>query len=770
MNLLAKNLEVTLTRAIKLTEEYNHEYSTTEHLLLALLDDPEARNALICCACDIPRLYNDLKEFALENFQPHCGDGKISVKPTIAFRRVIQRAGIFVNAEGLKEIDGANVLAEIFSEHESFAAFYLLEQNIKRVDIVNYILHGITRTKHTVVRPNIIPTSMKIKDNKLFQSPHIDAIAAESQKEGSPLTNYCINLNQAAKNHSLDILIGREDEVERTIEVLSRRNKNNPLYVGEPGVGKTAIVEGLALKIVRKEVPEIMSAMTIYSLDMGSLVAGTRYRGDFEERIKSVIREVESTPYAVLFIDEIHSIIGAGSTSGSSLDASNLLKPALARGSFRCIGATTFKEYRGHFEKDQALVRRFQLINVEEPSSEQTVKILNGLRKFYEKHHNVTYTKGAVSAAVLLSERYMPNRHLPDKAIDLLDEAGSHVKLKNSATKVKKIVSAKDVEAIVSKITHIPIKALTADDAERILHLDGELKKTIYGQDKAISEVVSAMKFSYAGLRNQQRPIGCYMFYGPTGVGKTELAKQLAKLINMEFIRFDMSEYVEQHSISRLIGAPPGYVGFEQGSLLTDAVYKNSYSVVLFDEIEKAHKDIYNILLQIMDYGRITDSNGRFINFCNCIVILTTNAGAFEMSKSAVGFERAARSGEDTEEIKKLFTPEFLNRLDAQIHFAPLDFGTVIQVVSKYISQLAVQLKERDVALDVSQAAKEFIATTGYDPHNGARPLERFITKTVKQSLVDEILFGKLTKGGYVSIDFKDGQLQFDIHGKGEIH
>jgi ATP-dependent Clp protease ATP-binding subunit ClpA len=761
--MLAKNLEISLHKALSIAREYKHEYSTLEHLLLALTEDPDAKTVLTGCNVNIGELVSKLKNFLQTELNALIAENIKETKPTAGFQRVVHRAAIHAHATGKKEVNGANVLAEIFSEHESYAAYFLNEYNITRLDVLNYLAHGMVKYENLSNEERNISNGFAAVNKNPDEESEADeenndsSVSQKDTKESlNALNAYCINLNKKAEEEEIDILIGREEEIERTIEILCRRTKNNPLYVGEPGVGKTAIAEGLALRIVRGNVPAILKNAVIFALDMGALVAGTRYRGDFEERIKTVIKEIQKLPYAVLFIDEIHTIIGAGSTNGSSLDAGNLLKPALARGNFRCIGSTTFKEYQTHFEKDRALVRRFQRIVVEAPSVENTIKILRGLKPYYEDHHKVHYTAGAIEAAVTLSERYINDRNLPDKAIDVLDEAGAHQKL-ITGSKQRRVVTVKDIENIISKIVHIPTKSISTDDAQKLQNLETNLKSVIYGQDKAIQELASAIKLARAGLRNHKKPIGSYLFSGPTGVGKTELARQLAQLISMELLRFDMSEYMEQHSVSRLIGSPPGYVGFDQGGLLTDAVNKTPYAVVLLDEIEKAHHDVYNLLLQIMDYGKLTDHNGRNINFCNTIVIMTTNAGAYEMSKSPLGFGREEREGEDKEQIEKLFTPEFRARLDAVIPFSPLSSETIKAIVDKFIQQLEAQLADKGIRIEIDKEVRKFLAIKGYDKKSGARKLEKLLDEKIKKSLADEILFGKLVKGGKVQV-FLDGE------------
>ncbi|MFV9876013.1 MAG: AAA family ATPase [Rickettsiales endosymbiont of Dermacentor nuttalli] len=758
--MLSKNLELSLHRALNIALEYKHEYATLEHLLLALSDDPDAKNALRVCNANIALLCNRLKEFLNRELSTLACENLIEAKPTAGFQRVVHRAALHMSNDGQKEITGVNVLAEILGEHESFAVFFLHEQSVTKNDIINYIIYNANKTEN-VVQSNSNVQLQKSRVNNREETDNISSILKESKDLPNVLVNCCVNLNKMAEEGQLDILVGRDNEIERTIEVLCRRTKNNPLYVGEPGVGKTAIVEGLALRIVKGMVPISLKNAVIFSLDMGSLVAGTRYRGDFEERIKAIVREIQKLDSAILFIDEIHTIIGAGATSGGSLDAGNLLKPVLSRGKLRCIGATTFKEYKDHFEKDNALTRRFQKIVVEEPSVANTIKILKGLKSYYEEHHGIRYTKGALEAAAILSERYITERHLPDKAIDVLDEAGSHHKIMNK----NKIITVRDIENIIARIAHIPSRALSINDSHKLMKLQDELKKVMFGQDKAIEELVLAIKLSKAGLRDSKRPIGCYLFSGPTGVGKTELAKQLALLIDMELLRFDMSEYMEQHSVSRLIGTPPGYVGFDQGGLLSDAVSKNPYSVILLDEIEKAHRDIYNILLQVMDYGHLTDNTGKTINFTHSIIIMTTNAGAFEMSKPVLGFGKTRREYEDTEQINLLFTPEFIGRLDAIIPFSPLSLETIAYVVDKFLKHLSAQLSERSVIMSITNHAKNYLCQLGQENQTkGARIIEKTIDEKIRKKLADEILFGKLAKGGKIEIDLLDDQLLFNYH------
>ena len=755
--MLSRNLEQTLHRALGLAGERRHEYATLEHLLLSLGDDADAMGVLRACGVDVDKLKRDLTEFLDKDLAGLVTERGGDPKPTAGFQRVVQRAAIHVQSSGRDEVTGANVLVALFSERESHAVYFLQLQDMTRLDAVNFISHGIAKA------PGRSQPRAAKGDGPGNEEPGQER---EEKGRGAPrgqdaLANYCVNLNKKAEQGKIDPLIGRDQEIERTIQILCRRTKNNPLYVGDPGVGKTAIAEGLAKRIVEGDVPEVLAKSTIYSLDMGSLLAGTRYRGDFEERLKAVVTELEAQPGSVLFIDEIHTVIGAGATSGGAMDASNLLKPALSQGTIRCIGSTTYKEFRTHFEKDRALVRRFQKIDVTEPSLEDTVKILQGLKTNYEKHHKVRYTPEAIRAAVELSAKYIHDRKLPDKAIDVIDEAGAS-RMLLPENKRRKTVTLKDVEDIVAKIARIPPKSVSTDDRETLKNLERDLKAMVFGQEKAIETLASAIKLSRAGLRDPEKPIGNYLFSGPTGVGKTEVAKQLAKTLGIELIRFDMSEYMERHSVSRLIGAPPGYVGFDQGGLLTDAIDQHPHAVLLLDEIEKAHQDLYNILLQVMDHGKLTDHNGKNVDFRNVILIMTTNAGASDMAKPAIGFERAARVGEDEEAIKRMFTPEFRNRLDAVVTFAGLSPEIVAQVVEKFVMQLEAQLADRNVTIELSSAAKEWLSERGYDPLYGARPLARVIQEYVKKPLAEELLFGKLAKGGSVKVGLRDGALTFD--------
>ncbi len=755
--MLSRNLEQTLHRALSFASERRHEYATLEHLLLGLTDDSDAATVLRACGVDLDKLRQDLTEFLDKDLSGLTTDRATEPKPTAGFQRVVQRAAIHVQSSGRDEVTGANVLVALFSERESHAVYFLQLQDMTRLDAVNFISHGIAKAPgRTTQRPaqGSSATPPESGEHEREEKPG-------GRRNQDALSTYCVNLNKKATAGKIDPLIGRDTEIERTIQILCRRTKNNPLYVGDPGVGKTAIAEGLAKRIVEGDVPDVLAKSTIFALDMGALLAGTRYRGDFEERLKAVVNELENQPGAILFIDEIHTVIGAGATSGGAMDASNLLKPALASGSLRCIGSTTYKEFRNYFEKDRALVRRFQKIDVNEPSVEDTVKILKGLKTNYEKHHKVRYTDEAIRAAVELSAKYINDRKLPDKAIDVIDEVGASRMLLPEA-KRRKTVTLRDVEEIVAKIARIPPKSVSADDKETLRNLERDLKSMVFGQDRAIEALSAAIKLSRAGLRDPEKPIGNYLFSGPTGVGKTEVARQLASTLGIELIRFDMSEYMERHSISRLIGAPPGYVGFDQGGLLTDAIDQHPHGVLLLDEIEKAHQDLYNILLQVMDHGKLTDHNGKTVDFRNVILIMTTNAGAADMAKEAIGFGRTAREGDDEDAVKRLFTPEFRNRLDATITFAGLTQDIVGRVVEKFVMQLEAQLADRNVTIELSSAAKEWLAERGYDRLYGARPLARVIQEHIKKPLAEELLFGRLVKGGAVRVTLKDGKLDFE--------
>jgi ATP-dependent Clp protease ATP-binding subunit ClpA len=758
--MLSRNLEQTLHRALSLASERRHEYATLEHLLLGLADDTDAATVLRACGVDLDKLRADLSEFLDKDLAGLATDRTGDPKPTAGFQRVVQRAAIHVQSSGRDEVSGANVLVALFSERESHAVYFLQLQDMTRLDAVNFISHGIAKAPgRTASRP----VAGSGNGPQGGDGPHEPEREEKPSRRGQDaLTNYCVNLNKKAVAGKIDPLIGREQEIERTIQILCRRTKNNPLYVGDPGVGKTAIAEGLAKRIVEGDVPEVLAKSTIFALDMGALLAGTRYRGDFEERLKAVVTELEAQPGAILFIDEIHTVIGAGATSGGAMDASNLLKPALASGSLRCIGSTTYKEFRNYFEKDRALVRRFQKIDVNEPSLEDSIKILRGLKTNYEKHHKVRYTDEAIRAAVELSAKYINDRKLPDKAIDVIDEVGAS-RMLLPENKRRKTVTLKDVEEMVAKIARIPPKSVSADDKETLRNLERDLKSMVFGQDRAIEALSAAIKLARAGLREPEKPIGNYLFSGPTGVGKTEVARQLASVMGIELIRFDMSEYMERHSVSRLIGAPPGYVGFDQGGLLTDAIDQHPHAVLLLDEIEKAHLDLFNILLQVMDHGKLTDHNGKTVDFRNVVLIMTTNAGASDMAKEAIGFGREAREGEDDEAIKRLFTPEFRNRLDATITFAALTPETVGRVVEKFVMQLEAQLADRNVTIELSSAAKEWLAERGYDRLYGARPLSRVIQEYIKKPLAEELLFGRLVRGGAVKVTLAEGKLAFEI-------
>lgn len=758
----SNTLEQAIHAALAQANERRHELATLEHLLLALIDEPDAARVMKACSVNLEELRGTLVKYIdedLTTLETNI-EGSEAV-PTAAFQRVIQRAAIHVQSSGRTEVTGANVLVAIFAERESNAAYFLQEQDMTRYDAVNYIAHGVAKDPS-------FGESRPISGTPEFDDPGADGGADDIPEGDTALGKYCVNLNAKAEKGGIDPLIGRDYEVERCIQVLCRRRKNNPLLVGDPGVGKTAIAEGLAWKIVEGDVPEVLAKTTIFSLDMGALLAGTRYRGDFEERLKAVVNELENHPDAVLFIDEIHTVIGAGATSGGAMDASNLLKPALQGGKLRTMGSTTYKEFRQHFEKDRALSRRFQKIDVNEPTVDDTVKILKGLRTHFEEHHRIKYTNDALKLAVELSDRYINDRKLPDKAIDVIDEAGAAQHLL-SASKRKKSIGVKDIEAIVAKIARIPPKSVSKDDAETLRGLDAKLKRVVFGQDAAIDALASAIKLARAGLREPEKPIGNYLFAGPTGVGKTEVARQLADNLGVELLRFDMSEYMEKHAVSRLIGAPPGYVGFDQGGLLTDGVDQHPHCVLLLDEMEKAHPDVYNILLQVMDHGELTDHNGRTVNFRNVVLIMTSNAGAQEQAKEAIGFGRSRREGEDTAAIERTFSPEFRNRLDAVINFAPLGREVILQVVEKFVLQLEAQLMDRGVTIELTRKAAAWLAEKGYDDRMGARPLARVIQEHIKKPLAEELLFGKLTKGGIVKVGVKDGKIDLIVEEPGAL-
>ena len=738
----SRPLEETLHRAVHYANERRHEYATLEHLLLALVDDPDAGNVMTACNVDLAALKTALTLYV---------DTDLAALATAGFQRVIQRAVIHVQSSGREEVTGANVLVAIFSERESHAAYFLQEQDMTRYDAVNYIAHGIAKKGGGETRPA-----------RPAGSPEDAEDAAAAKTGGEALEAYCVDLNEKARQGKVDPLIGRQAEVDRSIQILCRRTKNNPLLVGDPGVGKTAIAEGLARKIVTHEVPDVLEGATIYSLDMGALLAGTRYRGDFEERLKQVVKELENHDNAILFIDEIHTVIGAGATSGGAMDASNLLKPALASGTLRCMGSTTYKEYRQHFEKDRALARRFQKIDVNEPTVDDTIRILKGLKTSYEGHHKLRYTDAAIRTAVELSARYMTDRKLPDKAIDVIDEAGASQMLLPES-KRKKVIGQKEVEAVIARMARIPPKSVSKSDTESLRELQADLNRVVFGQQAAIEQVSAAMKLARAGLRDPQKPIGSFLFSGPTGVGKTEVARQLASTLGIEMLRFDMSEYMERHTVSRLIGAPPGYVGHDQGGLLTDAVDQHPHAVVLLDEIEKAHPDVYNILLQVMDNGQLTDAVGKKVDFRNVILIMTTNAGAADNARAAIGFGRGKVEGEDEKAIQRLFAPEFRNRLDAIVAFKALDAETIKSVVTKFVLQLEAQLADRNINIVLTDEAADWLAKNGFDELYGARPLARTIQENIKKPLADDILFGRLTRGGHVRVELKDGKIAFDI-------
>ena len=747
--MLSRNLEHTLHRALALATDRRHEFATLEHLLLSLTEDQDARSVMKACGVDLDRLAEDVTQFLDTELDDLVSPHDSEPKPTAGFQRVIQRAVIHEQSSGREEVTGANVLVALFSERESHAVYFLQLQEMSRLDAVNYISHGIA----------------KVAGEERARTVHgADEESAEEKvvrKGEEALDAYCVNLNEKAAEGRIDPLIGRQAEIDRTIQILCRRNKNNPLYVGDPGVGKTALAEGLAKRIVEGDVPEVLENAVIYALDMGALLAGTRYRGDFEERLKNVMNELEGLPHAVLFIDEIHTVIGAGATSGGSMDASNILKPALQSGALRCMGSTTYKEYRNYFEKDRALVRRFQKIDVYEPSIDDTVKILKGLKPYFEAHHKVRYTNEALKTAVELAARYINDRKLPDKALDVIDEVGASRMLLPESRR-KKTVSVRDVEEVVAMIARIPAKSVSTNDRAQLATLERDLKTVVFGQDQAIEALASAIKLARAGLREPEKPVGSYLFSGPTGVGKTEVARQLAHIMGVELVRFDMSEYMERHSVSRLIGAPPGYVGFDQGGLLTDAVDHQPHSVLLLDEIEKAHPDLFNILLQVMDHGKLTDHNGKSIDFRNVILIMTTNAGAADMAKPPMGFGRESRIGDDTAAIEKMFTPEFRNRLDATIPFSALPPEVVARVVDKFIIELESQLDDRGVMIELTDGARDWLAKKGYDEKFGARPLARVIQEKIKKPLAEELLFGKLAKGGVVVVKVEDGNVVFD--------
>jgi ATP-dependent Clp protease ATP-binding subunit ClpA len=736
--MIAQELEVSLHMAFVEARQKRHEFITVEHLLLTLLDNPSAAEVLRACAANLDELRHEVTHFVNQHTPTVPGDGEIDTQPTLGFQRVIQRAILHVQSSGKKEVNGANVLVAIFGEKDSHAVYFLQKQGISRLDVVNFISHGITKTPQPAGKPEETPEQ-----------------EAEAQQQASALDNFTQNLNQMALTGKIDPLIGREKELERVIQTLCRRRKNNPLLVGEAGVGKTAIAEGLARRIIENRVPEILANATVYALDMGALLAGTKYRGDFEQRLKAVLKQLIDDPNAILFIDEIHTLIGAGAASGGTLDASNLLKPALSSGTVKCIGATTYNEFRGVFEKDHALSRRFQKIEVNEPSVEETVSILRGLKTRFEEHHGIKYSAAAITNAAELAAKYITDRHLPDKAIDVIDEAGAAQRILPKS-KQKKLIGKPEIEEIVAKIARIPPQHVSANDRSALKNLDRDLKNMVYGQDNAIDALAQAIKMSRSGLGSPQKPIGSFLFSGPTGVGKTEVARQLAYCMGIELIRFDMSEYMERHAVSRLIGAPPGYVGFDQGGLLTEAVTKKPHAVLLLDEIEKAHPDIFNILLQVMDHGTLTDNNGRKADFRNIVIIMTTNAGAEALQKTSIGFTTNKQAGDEMADIKRMFTPEFRNRLDAIVSFKALDTKIILRVVDKFLMQLEGQLHEKKVEAIFTDALRAWLAEKGFDPLMGARPMARLIQVTIRAALADELLFGKLVHGGKVTIDLDE--------------
>jgi ATP-dependent Clp protease ATP-binding subunit ClpA len=747
-NMIAQELEVSLHMAFMEARQKRHEFITVEHLLLAMLDNPSAAEVLRACAANVEELRKLLTDFINEHTPVVSGED-VDTQPTLGFQRVIQRAILHVQSSGKKEVTGANVLVAIFGEKDSHAVYFLHQKGVTRLDVVNFISHGITK----------VPQTTPAKPQ-----PESEADSDQEQNSGGALESYTLNLNALAISGKIDPLIGRERELERVIQTLCRRRKNNPLLVGEAGVGKTAIAEGLARRIIEGAVPEILARCQVYALDMGSLLAGTKYRGDFEQRLKAVLKQLTDNPNAILFIDEIHTLIGAGAASGGTLDASNLLKPALSSGSLKCIGATTYTEYRGIFEKDHALSRRFQKIDVTEPSVAETVEILRGLKTRFEAHHGVKYTASALTSAAELSARFINDRHLPDKAIDVIDEAGAAQRILPKS-KQKRVISKHEIEEIIAKIARVPAQSVSSTDRSKLQNLDRDLKAVVFGQDQAIDALAASIKMSRSGLGNPQKPIGCFLFSGPTGVGKTEVARQLAYTMGVELIRFDMSEYMERHAVSRLIGAPPGYVGFDQGGLLTEQITKHPYSVVLLDEIEKAHPDIFNILLQVMDHGTLTDNNGRKADFRNTVIVMTTNAGAAELSKTTMGFTQQRVAGDEMVEIKRMFTPEFRNRLDAIISFASLSQDIIVRVVDKFLMQLEEQLHEKKVEVTFTDALKAYLARNGFDPLMGARPMARLIQDTIRTALADELLFGKLAGGGSVTVDVDaDGKTKLVIN------
>jgi len=747
--MLSKELEFTLNLAFKEAREKNHEFMTVEHLLYALLGNPSAVEVLRACGGNVDQLKQEVGAF-IEETTPRLAPGDTrETQPTLGFQRVLQRAVFHVQSSDKNEVNGANVLVAIFSEQESQAVYFLNKLDITRLDVINYISHGISKVNDQPEESMENPAESDLQDNSTRQ----------------PLETFATNLNELAAQGRIDPLIGRRSEIQRTIQILCRRRKNNPLFVGEAGVGKTALAEGLARMIVEGDVPEVLLNSTIYSLDLGSLVAGTKYRGDFEKRFKAVLAQLRKEPGAILFIDEIHTMIGAGAASGGVMDASNLMKPMLASGELKCIGSTTYQEYRGIFEKDHALTRRFQKVDITEPSVEETITILKGLKSRFEDHHKVRYSMSALRTAAELADRYINDRHLPDKAVDVIDEAGASQRLR-PPSKRKKTIGVSEIEHVIALMARIPEKSVSASDKETLRNLERDLKMVVYGQDLAIGTLATSIKMQRSGLGNESRPIGSFLFAGPTGVGKTEVTRQLARILGLELVRFDMSEYMERHTVSRLIGAPPGYVGYDQGGLLTEAISKNPHVVLLLDEIEKAHPDVFNLLLQVMDHGTLTDNNGRKADFRNVILVMTTNAGAQEMSRPSIGFTHQDHSSDAMEAIRKLFTPEFRNRLDAIVQFNPLDPTVIVQVVDKFIFELEAQLQEQQVTMEIDEAARLWLAEHGYDPKMGARPMARLIQQHIKKPLAEELLFGKLARGGHLLIQLEDGELAFEIEGK----
>ncbi len=751
--MLSSNLEQTLREAYQSATNNKHEFVTLEHLLLSLTNDKDALSVLNACGVNVEILKKNLDEFILKNLENLKDNFSGEPKLTNSFQRVIQRAAIHVQSSGRENVTGANMIVAMFSEKESHAVYFLQQQNMSRLDAVQYISHGISKVEENIESDEIVEEFINE--------------SSERKSTKKALDQFCVNLNEKSKDGKIDKLIGRKLEIDRTIQILCRRQKNNPLFVGDAGVGKTALAEGLAKRIVEKDVPDIIKDAVIYSLDMGSLLAGTRYRGDFEERLKEVLKDLQKEKKAVLFIDEIHTVIGAGATSGGSMDASNLLKPSLSNGNLRCIGSTTYKEFKNYFEKDRALVRRFQKIDIKEPTKDEAIKILNGLKNYYEEHHNIKYSADAIISAVELSNKYLGDRKLPDKAIDVIDEAGASQYL-IPISKRKKIITAKDIESVVALIARIPTKSVNKNDKENLKNLERDLKNFVFGQEKAIEELSSSIKLARAGLREDGKPIGSYLFSGPTGVGKTEVARQLSKTLGVKLLRFDMSEYMERHTVSRLIGAPPGYVGFDQGGLLTDGIDQNPHCVLLLDEIEKAHYDLFNILLQVMDYGKLTDHNGKTVDFRNVILIMTTNAGAIDISKKRIGFNSIKSSEDNSEAINKIFSPEFRNRIDSIIHFNNLSKEIVLSIVDKFIIEVEAQLEDKGVSLSIDSAAKEYLANEGYDEVYGARELGRIIQEKVKKPMAEELIFGTLAKGGHVEITLKDNKIKFNFSSKQE--